>query len=82
MNGKGWLVGLGLLAAALAGAYAGVEMSSRHVAEQVTREIIIQDTLPVSPSHYSHRKATLDDVRRDWGITGRLECHSVIEPSE
>ncbi len=34
---------------------------------------------PLTP-HGPRRKATLEDVRRDWGLEGRLVCHTEGRP--
>ena len=43
--------------------------------ERVKERVMIQVPAPVMPPA-PHRRATLEDVRRDWGLTWRLVCHS------
>jgi len=45
---------------------------------QKVRDIVyVTQPAPV-PKPVPKRRATLEDVRRDWGLTGRLVCHTEI----
>lgn len=44
--------------------------------------IIVTTPAPAGPALPPARRATLEDVRRDWNITGRLACHAVMPARE
>jgi hypothetical protein len=45
--------------------------------ERVREPVFVTHPPPVCPARPPRRRATLEDVRRDWGITERLVCHTV-----
>jgi hypothetical protein len=66
---------LAILCALVIGRYTVPEPEPR--VERV-RDVVYVTQPPPVPKPGLKRRATLEDVRRDWGLTGRLVCHTEI----